>query len=299
MRERRSFGWMARVGALAALAALPACHRKNRLTNNYFTFSITPPAATVVKNSPLTLTANTGGVDVNPTWEITPQSAGSLVPAVGRTVVFTPTALGDVQIFATVDGTQAKSQIAVVTYIPPTAVSSTAPTTNVYSVYSDQGIPVSSLLGTDIFASTGLDLQELSTGYTPEGIKYERTTGATNGAFWGVAYDIKKSGARVDLSAYSAGTLKFSLRLGRTMGPTEKIEIHIDDDGTGGSPGKVDNIATDFMNELSTDWQEISIPISSFAPAQTLSTIDVPFAIVVVNVSSPLTFDVDAVRWEK
>lgn len=298
MTTKETSRWMARMVALVAIAALPACHRKNRLTSNYFTFSITPPAATVVKNSPVTLTANTGGADVNPTWEMTPQTAGTLVPAVGRTVVFTPTTLGDVQIFATIDGTQAKSQIAVVTYIPPTATSSTAPTTTVYSVYSDQGIPVSPLLGTDVFTGGGLTLTELNTGYTPEGVKYFRSTSGSGG-FWGVSYEIHKTGAVVDLSAYSAGTLKFSIRLGRTMGPTEKIEIHIDDDGAGTTPGKVDNISTDFMNELSTDWQEVSIPISSFAPAQTLSTMHVPFAIVVVNVSSSLTFDVDAVRWEK
>lgn len=295
---KKTFRHSVRVALAAALAALAmaGCKHKDRLTSNYFNFTITPPAATVLNGAAVTLTANTGGsADIQPTWEVTPTTAGSFNPAVGRQVIFTPAVLGDAVIVATLDGVQARSQLAVVAYISTTTIP------NLFDVYTDQGLPThfgSAQFGPDIFVG-GLTLSELSTGYTTEGIKYLHAVGFTND-FWGVALDTHRAGAKANLASFSFGTLKFSIRLARNMGISEDLRIAIDDTiGLPGQDGGVLLSTIGSFSKLSTDWQEVSIPIASFSPTQDLSQIKVPFAIALQNMGSSLTFDVDAVRWEK
>jgi hypothetical protein len=276
---------------LCSMIFLSSCHKEDRLAASTFDFRITPPAAQVVRNNTLTLTArgNSGGgsFSVSPTWSVSDEALGSLSTSIGSSVEFQALALGDVTVTATYDGIQTTSQIAIVTYIP---------NSNTFDVYNDDGLPSGAGLDSDIFTSGGLSLAEISTGYTPEGVKYQRATNAPDDAFWGVTLDDANMGLTQNLSSFSGGTLKFALRLGRTLGAGESIRIDIQDTGFTGNFSLVSG--SNGYSRLDTNWQEISIPISSFAGVN-LSQIKVPFAVVLPILTSTLTFDVDAVRWEE
>lgn len=268
------------LGLLVSFFLVVGCHKKDRLTASTFRFSITPPAATVLQTATLTLVAKGtspgGPVDVNPTWSISPSTpTNMLTPTIGPSVTFQPSGLGDYVITAVYDGMVATSQIAVVSYIPSPAT---------YSVYSDNGLPQNSSL----FTGGGISIDAtMSTGYTPEGIHYARSSNTTSSQFWGISLS-----PVADLSAYSF--LKFDLRLGRTMGSSEILNIRIQDHSTTFSHPLVDG--SDGFSRLNTQWQEISIPIASFGGVDKHQIV-APFILLVQTVTSPLTFDIDAIRW--
>jgi len=274
------------VGFAAVFLFVPACKKKERLTSSNFNFSVTPAATTVVKTQSVTLTAR-GPSEATPTWAVSSSTLASISPTIGNTVVFTANALGDVVVTATDDGVQANSQIAIVTF---------KPTSNTFDVYTDNGLPTGPGILSDIFVDGGLSVAEISTGYAPEGIKYQRTTDAVSGD-WGITLDKAPSAGRsTDLSSYSAGSLKFALRVTRQLTGAETFLINIADKGQTKSYTLVRG--TDFSG-LSTDWQEISLSLPAHYSGLDLSHINVPFAIVLSGMGSALTFDVDAVRWEK
>jgi hypothetical protein len=66
-----------------------------------------------------------------------------------------------------------------------------------------------------------------------------------------------------------------------------------------GSTASVTLSSSEGFDRSSTDWQEISIPLSSYFSGVDETQIKVPFAIVATALSSALTYDVDAVRWDK
>ncbi len=273
----------------------PGCNKKDRLTASTFTFGITPPAASVLRSSTLTLSAfgsSAGGsVSVSPSWSVSPSGVGTLNNSIGTTVVFTPVALGTAVVTATYEGLQATAQLDVVTYIPGSSV---------FNVYNDDGLPTTSGASvSDIFVGTGVSLAEVTGGYTTEGVEYQRTTGFDTGEFWGITLDDNNVGADRNLSAYN-GNFKFSLRLvNRTLssiagGDHLRIELK----STGAAAVAVSLTSGSFgFNRLSSDWQEISIPLSNFTGLN-LAQIQNPFAIVAIALNSSLTFDIDAVRWE-
>ncbi len=279
-------------GMIATTLMLPGCKKKERLTASTFSFSITPPASTVLKTESITLMAKgssaSGSVDVNPTWSVSPTTLGSLNTTIGRSVVFQPTGLGDVVVTGVYDGIAATSQIAIVTY---------KPTANTFDIYNDNGLPAGSDVDSDIFTSGGLSLTELSSGYTPEGSKYEHTTNAITNNFWGVTVDKLNTGKRKDLSGFSSGALKFSLRLARSLSVTESIRIDIVDSAQ--TVSYTLSSGSDNYNRLSTDWQEISLSLPARFATLDSAHVKVPFVIVPTALGAPLTFDVDAVRWER
>lgn len=275
---------------------LLSCNKKNRLTDSTYNFSISPPAATVVKNQSITLTARgtstNGSINVNPTWTVSSPTLGNLSTSIGPSVVFQSQNLGDVVVSANFDGLTATSQIAIVTYQPGS---------NTFDVYDDD-LPLEAGITADIFASTfplsiAMPLSESSSGYTPEGLKYQHATSAPEGSFWGVTLDATDIGQNKSLVAFNGGNLKFALRLGRTVANDETIRIELTDSTP---PGIGVNLVSgsNGFNRLGTDWQEITIPIASFGGLDT-SAIEVPFAVVMLDLNGgTLTFDIDAVRWE-
>lgn len=277
-----------------SLVLLISCDKRNRLTSSNYNFSISPAATSVLRGQSVTLTAQgvtqNGSIDVNPEWSVT-QGTGTLNTSIGRTVVFTSQSLGDVIISATFDGQTATSQIAVVTF---------QSSTRTFNVYSDAGLPTGLGLTSDIFTSTtppaNISLAESNSGYTPEGLEYQRATNAPVNSFWGVTVNATNSpGVSTDLSAYSAGFLKFSIRLGRTI-VGENVQIDVVDATP--TTRSIDlNFATHGFSKTTTDWQEISIPATAFAGLN-FTTVTVPFAVVLDGISTPLTFDIDAVRWD-
>ncbi|MCG3206218.1 MAG: hypothetical protein KCHDKBKB_02951 [Elusimicrobia bacterium] len=278
------------LAGVVLLPLLSSCKKKDRLSASTYTFSITPPAATVAITESLTLTARGPG-DIAPTWTVSDAALGSISPSIGAEVVFTPTGLGDVVITAESDGLQSQSQIAIVTY---------KPSANTFDVYTDVLATGSGILAdiiVDTNATVNFSLSEQSSGYTPQGTKYQRTTGLSTNEFWGVTLDKNNAGLSKDLSAFSAGSLKFSLRLGRTMANPETLRIEITAKGSN-AVGYSMVRGTDYSG-LSTDWQQVSLPLSSKFPGMDLVHIKVPFAVVGVSLSGTLSFDIDAIRWEK
>lgn len=275
------------LGLVLVFSVFPACKKKDRLSASTFQFSVTPPASSVTRTETLTLTAHGTG-DINPTWAVSASSLGTVSPSFGTSVVFTPSALGDVVVTATFDGLQANSQIAVVTY---------KPNSNTFDVYNDDGLPTGTGIHSDIFVS-GLTLQELSAGYTPEGIKYQRATNAPSGSFWGVTLDDNAVNETKDLSAFSSGRLKFALRLNRTLASGETLRIELSDLSAPPADGYTMARPDDFSGS-STDWQEIALSIPEKFGGLNLSQVKVPFAVIPTALASNLSFDVDAVRWEK
>lgn len=247
-----------------------------------------------MKTDTVTLVArgSSGGaaIGIDPTWTVSDTSVATLNTSVGNTVVLTPQKLGVVTVTALYDGVQANAQVNIVTYV--------ASSTN-YDIYTDNGLPVEPSLAVALFTSIASgSINEISSGYTPEGVKYQHSENLITGEFWGVTFDINHNPptASKDLSAFS--TLKFALRLGRTLTGGESIEISVRNNG--GAPVTYTlQSGQDGFNPLSTDWQDISLSLASRFGALTKTTVTVPFSIKLISVSSPLTFDVDAIRWEQ
>jgi hypothetical protein len=275
---------------LAAAVLASGCQKKDRLSGGEASFSITPPAATALRNSPVTLTARGGGsTEIVAVWEVSPSTMGTISPAVGQTVEFNPSSLGDATVIATYGGVQATAHIAVVTYIP---------NSNTFDVYTDSLIPNDSTefsSGLQLFTGGGMTVEERSDGYTTQGVDYQRATGGTN-AFWGIALDRNDVGLSKNLSTFSSGNLKFSIRFPTALGATQDVRIDIRDASVTDS---VTLNGTHGLNRLSTEWQEISIPIIQFGGGANLATIENPFAVLLQNITTSLTFDIDAIRWEK
>lgn len=289
-RLNKNWAFTLVLGAIAFLIFF-GCKKKDRLSSSTFKFSVSPPASTILKTESITLTAqgvsSTGPVEVNPTWEVSSDLLGNLSSPIGPTVVFQPSALGDVVVTATFDGISAASRLAIVTY---------KPTSNTFDVYNDAGLPSEAGTNSDIFDPGSL-LTELSSGYTTEGIKYMRATGATSGGFWGVTLDKASVGLSKNLSSFASGSLKFSLRLTRALSVGEVIRIDVSDTSSTKQFTLVSQ--QDGYVRTSTEWQEISLPLSSRFSGLDLAHVKVPFAIVTSTLFQPLTFDCDAVRWEK
>lgn len=282
------------------------CKKKDRLTASTFQFSVTPPAKSLLISDTLTLNAHGssagGSVDVSPTWTVSPPTVGTLSPEAGSTVVFDPSTLGDVVITATYGDMVATSKIAVVSYIP---------TASAFSVYTDRGLPAEDGILSNLFLRIDgscnplLTVTPKSSGYTPEGITYLNTSDFDNNDFWGITLDSATAvvacgltpptnGFSKDLSSFTGGTLNFSLRLGRALAVGETLNINVADQATTFSSALVNG--ADGYSRLSTEWQEISIPLTRYIGVD-FNHIVVPFAVAGSGLASILTFDVDAVRW--
>jgi len=289
------------------LLALGACEKKDRLTASTFQFSIVPPAKAVVfdplkpqdqqATQTFRIATSIGGT---PTWTVEHSTVGTLNTTVGPVVVFTPAAFGDTHILATLGGVTTIAQV--------TAVSSYSPgVTVVFDIYSDKGIPKGTGIDSDLYVSPDnkniftVVEDKSGTEWTPEGVNYQRTTiiASNLSSAWGVDLDFHNHGFRVNKSSFAGKSLKFYLRLHRALNGGESITIKLES-----QPGDVKSplpLVSGFYgyDSSNTTWQEISIPLSDFGGFD-LSSVKVPFAIVLNNSTNPLPliFDVDGVRWE-
>lgn len=270
------------------------CKKKNRLSQDTYAFRISPPAKTMlltdVSTFTLVATSASGAIAADPNWVVNPgETTAPLNTSVGNVVIFTPPSFGDFTITATFDGRAAQAQVAVVPFIVPTTA---------FSVYTDEGLPPASLgADSDIFISAGLNLQEQTgTSYTVEGEKFLRATDAPDDFFWGVSVDDDLSGNNQNLSGFNGGTLEFSIRLLRVMTAPETLRLDVVD-GSNVTASVLSTAWTGFDKNAVNEWQQISVPIASFAGVNT-TQIRVPFAIVGPALTGSLSFDVDAVRWE-
>lgn len=279
------------VGMTILLLTQIGCERKDRLGASTFTFVVTPPASSVVLNDTQTFTINSS-VSAPAVWSVTPSNVGSLNTNVGSAVIFTGEEYGDATITVVMGGATTISQVTVVSSFSPGG-------SNQFDVYTDAGLPSGDNYQGDIFKS-GINPFEgdASTGYTIEGEKFQRTEGVNGNGHWGVTVDKNGVNASVDLLGYTGGNLVFWIRLNRVISAIEDIRVRIED--LGGPSPNVDITTFGGLNKASTDWQEISVSVSNFT-GMSLNQVKVPFIIDVFNISAitDLTFDVDAVRWEK
>jgi hypothetical protein len=281
-------------GVIAMVMGMGACKKKDRLAQDTYAFRISPPAKkmliTDVSTFTLVAASASGSIATDPTWIVNPgNTTAPLNTSVGNVVLFTPPSFGDFTITATFDGRTASAQVDVVPFI----IATTA-----FSVYTDAGLPpVSVGADSDVFTASGLNLTELTaTSYTPEGEKFFRTTNAPDDFFWGITVDDDLSGNNQNLSAFGGGTLKFSIRLLRAMTAPETLRVDIVD-GSSVTDSVLSSAWTGFDKTTVDEWQQVSIPISSFLSTNK-SQIRVPFSIVGPALASSLSFDIDAVRWE-
>lgn len=271
--------------------ALMSCNKKDRLSTSTAQFSISPPAATLLKSETLTLSAqlslpNGGTLAQVADWSIsgTCVDVNNLNTTLGEAVIFSaPSAaneLCDATITATAGGMSSNAQIAIVSYRPQTA-------SNIYNVYSDAlGIPANTV-GL-VFGQEGSTIAGSTVGYAPEGIEYLHLVALVNG---GQVF-ITLSSAE-NLSAFNAGSLKFSIRFETAEGSFfVRVTDTSDRSVTLGPSHGFSN--SSLFNGV---WQEVSINISEFIGAGlNTSAVNKPF---LIRKSDAGAYDIDAIRWER
>ncbi len=277
------------------------CEKKDRLASSTFDFSITPSAKAVVIGDTQTFQI-VSSINSDPTWTISASSVGALSTSIGPTVVFTASDYGDARIYATFNGVTAVAQVTVVASYAPGA-------SGILDLYSDAGLPTGSDIDSDIFVTPPktpsiIYLVEKSDGvdWTPEGIRFQRIFGSPGAnPTWGITFDDDNSGntRNLDASFFDVGkNLKFWVKLHRSLdvGGGESIGIKLE------SPGDPATVFLSFAGHgfvpTVTDWQEISVPLTTANFDVDHTKIKVPFTMVLQGLTSPLTLDVDAVRWE-
>lgn len=279
---------------LVLIGLFASCEKRERLTYSTFPFRISPSAKALLPTETVTLTAQGG--NVNTEWSVSASSVGTIAPTVGATVVFTAVALGDARITATVNGAEARAQVAVVNYIPDPNDNS------VFNVYNDAGLPPAPTFNSDIDLN-GLTLTEMME-YPPEGSKFLQALSTGTGGFWGVTLDDGGSTITVDLTAFTA--LRFWIRLNEDVSGNA-LRVEFKDNSVPprtrtSLSGSVNWTGLGFDPTLTGEWQEVRILRAAFGGDVTTvqSSIEVPFNIVQNNLNGGqnLTFDIDAVRWE-
>ncbi len=282
------------------LLALGACEKREKLTVSTFAFRVTPSAAAVEPNGTVSLAVAGPGAE-NTVWSVSPTTAGVIAPEIGASVTFTAGAnIGQANILATLGDAIARTQIGVVDYVgnPYQATK--------FDVYTDQGLPPPPLVS-DIDVG-GLTIEEISTEFSPEGLKFLRSSATAVGNFWDVTVDDNASGKFKDLSNFDNGvtptaSIKFFIRLHRAlMGDQLVVEFK---DTTPNTAFRNSNANwTGFNNALVNDWQEVTVLIGNFGGvnAVNFAQIEVPFSLrlaILNGANGPLTFDIDGVRWEQ
>jgi len=163
-----------------------------------------------------------------------------------------------------------------------------AASSEVYNVYSDEGIPSDGEVWTWSGADWGMEKGTFDGEYAgenaPEGIKCFMTmsgSGSGNYAGWGV-FLIYPSNHTADLSGYSA--LSFWVKT------PVNLKVEVQDNSNRKSTKYISAFGWDGTNT----WQEITIPTSQFTGADITRI----FGLFLITASTPnTTFYVDNVRW--
>lgn len=282
---------------MLALVLFVGCRQKDKLANSTATFQITPQAAAVLKGQNVTLQARfVSGNNItsaNTEWEISPSTSATLSTNIGPVVTVRGDDYGPVDVTASYNGQSATSRVLVVSYLPPTNTS--FPPSNIFDVYSDNGLPSGSTITSDIVSNMGAKLTETSSEFTPEGKKFLKMTNVSNNDFMGVTLDKNSTGQYRDLLDFASGQLRFSIRVRRVVGAGEEIRIKLED-STGGN-STITLTSTHGFDRNYLGWQDVSMPISSFTISKAF--VKVPFLVTLTALTSTLSFDIDAVRWTK
>ena len=67
----------------------------------------------------------------------------------------------------------------------------------------------------------------------------------------------------------------------------------------GSSLANTPEVLHDLISRSATGWQEVSVNLSAVAGDVQIGRVNLPFTLIANSLTGSLTFDVDAVRWEK
>lgn len=279
---------------LSAIAVLPGCKKKDRLSTNSYQLVITPSATSVAKNNPRSFTveavAPNGTFAVEPTWQVLESTSGAqIIPNVGTTVSVTFPNLGVYNLVANYSDQQGRAQVRVESATSPVTAPPIILPSSAFLIYTDAGLPP----GADIYVASGLAFTEKRGMFDGAhgASNYLEATNMTTGSWFSI--DLKTSS--VNLSDYHNGFLRFSIRKNRAFaGDNLKIEMHT-------PTNDINSTATNQLTwkgftGASTDWQDVSIDLNLFFGGA--GPVQAPF-VFVASASSGLTVDIDNVRLEK
>lgn len=294
--------------------ALAACDtaKRDRLSADTLRIVIDPgvvPGA-MVFNSTMTLralcsSAKSSDVDVTPTWTVE-NNIGVFTPVQGKTTVFKAgTTVGAGKVYAAVGSIRSAG----VSFAVGTTSGSVFPT--ILVLYSDNGLLLEGSHIPDILAWSGDAVafnpglvETTGGGASGDAVKFQSDVDSPPNTWfgWGLTLDKNNTGYKRDLTEYASGHLKFYLKTDRALTGSEEVFLNIEEAGGVGAP-KSDPVVVNAgygWNNASSAWQEISVPVSAFTGIN-LMNIRIPFEITVHNISAitPITMDVDYVRWEK
>jgi hypothetical protein len=127
-------------------------------------------------------------------------------------------------------------------------------------------------------------------------VKYVQAN-STPGRNDGWTFDRFFRGETQDLSAFSGGQLRFSIRIDHTFTPGELLTVSLED-GNGGVATVALTSIVGFNSAMPGQWQSIFIPISAFSGID-LTKVKIPYEI--NNASSAGTpsfvLDEDFIQW--
>ncbi|MEI8012198.1 MAG: glycoside hydrolase family 2 TIM barrel-domain containing protein, partial [Candidatus Omnitrophota bacterium] len=160
--------------------------------------------------------------------------------------------------------------------------------TDIFNVYTDAGLirpPLNGLpAGAVIWAWSGPTLQEAQDPQSPERLKHMQTT-TTRDAGWGVFFNNNTANYTVDLSRFTQGALKFSVKT--------DVALYVQIKTIGGAAYQCALSSYGVTN--TGTWQDVVIPLKDFSPSATFTDIHSPF---IVNAAGAGHFSIDNIRWE-
>lgn len=263
------------------------------------TTSVSLSTGTAVSLSAVCTNSSGTVVSATPQWSVSPTTLGTFSPTTGSPVTFTATSLtsgvGSGTISAACSGFNSDSS----------AVSVTSNTVSVgataINVYSDTGLISLAPHVPDIYTwgSGGSGLTPIAGGgVTGDTINYlSDPSGSQTYTGWGVVIDKNNASYGADFSAYASGHILFYLRTDRALTGSESVEINVE--GLSGQKSPNITIGPGYgWDSTNSSWQLVTVPVSDVTGV-TLTSVRLPFEITVINLSgsSPVTMDVDYVRW--
>lgn len=294
------------------LCSLSACDtaKRSRLSSDTLRIAIDPPAVNgvIVFNSTMTLNAvcrspQSPDPDVTPVWTVE-NNLGTFDPATGKKVIFTAgSIIGTGAIYASIGSVRSPALSISVAHSTSAVVKTVLP------IYSDEGLIAVGIHIPDIYKWGQKDsvipgtgnpgLTESSGGGAPGDAAAYMTdpSGVESYVGWGITLDKNDTTFKADFAAYAAGTIKFYLKTNRALAGFERVFINVEEANKTKNPPLVITAGYGWNHAVSS-WQEVTVPVADITGVN-LANIHLPFEITVDNLSSPITMDVDDVRWER
>jgi hypothetical protein len=283
-------------GIVLLTLSCPAC-QKDQLPGSAFSVQVAPPAAAVSQGTSKTFTASLqgagGSVDGSPGWTVSPTSLGTVSPAQGGRVVFTPgsTPAKSGALSATFNGVTGSAQIFIGGSVPASGSKTyglfveTLPPPGVKFGVSNPPDSDGAVINTfgAIATSDGTNPGEFTEGTKSLKAVYDASSASFGG--WSIQWGTSGSIVSHDFSAFAGGSLVFDARM------TQDIQVKI-----------TWNSGSFFFSLLAqgipndNQFHSVSIPLSSFSGIDLTTLQSIAFS--AVSVPSE-TYYIDNARFQK